>query len=609
MTRDVRLIAPLHNRSGYAKAGRGILAALISAGYTVEAIEAEADVHTAIRQDMTVYVERLPMHNHPMHPEQEREVETAIATRVSPDAPTIIMSTPDMFTQFPEYPNKRIGLTMWESDRLTEKWARRIKSMDAVIVPSEWNANAVNSGNVSVIPLCVDERCWSAEGDRYVVKNRPDFLFLSVFATSPRKNWQEMFSAFAEEFWGESVGLLVRASGKSDAVIDLATQYRKMGVWIECVEHNLNEEEMAALYREADCFVLPSTEGFGMPYVEALLCGTRSIGLAGQAGGETVESAFGLVVREEYVPSLSHLPHIYPPTHETLKPEYPNLRKVLRLGQERYTKQDPIKLAGMQFSREAIGAKLSKVIEQVRGTTRRVLDTTTNGCCVIMLTYNHIEKTIAAVESLKRTSPQVSLLVVDDGSTDGTQEWLKENGVAVLESPTHNIAVNWNKGIERLLGEGFEGAVVFSDNDVVYQEGWFEGLCTVLYSADDIGIAAPTKRTPDGGLQNCGCYLDTACVTHDNHVLRQSIETDYVETACMMVRYEVWKTLRIDERFPIFYNDVGYCMDARAEGWRVVATDESVILHDPHTTSMARAHEVPALRGLFIQKYKETLRA
>jgi len=624
MQKEVRLIAPLHSNSGYGKAGRGLLAALLTQGYTVEAIEKEADTETCIRTDGSVVTTRTPMRSRPMRHSQQVELDAALATQVSHDAPTILLGTPDDLTLFPEYPNKRIGFTMWEVNEIPSRWERRLSCVDRVVVPSQWNAAQIPAHNPAVIPLCVDERCWSTEGAVYPIGEqwKPDFLFLSVFYVSERKNWQEMLGAFAEEFLGESVGLLIRASGENEYLRECVRHYQRIGVKVEVLTEELSEEELAGLYRLADCFVLPSTEGFGMPYVEAALCGTPSIGLFGQAGGETVEALGGVQVASRPAQAFSRIPHLYSPQMTHLKPHYEALRRAMRDAAENGIKGALISERVKRFSCERIGAQLAAVIEEVRAAETVIPEPKEIPLGVaIMLTRNHLDKTKIAIESLKRTAPETAILVVDDGSEDETVEWLRSEGVTVIESPTRNIATNWNTGVEWLLSQGFaylneigwDGPIVFSDNDIEYQEGWFEGLWRVMESDSTIGIVAPAKWKPSSWfegqtvLQNCGNWLSECFEGRDGKLLR-AYEPDYVETACMMVRSEVWRRIRMDERFPIFYNDVDYCFEARKLGYRVVATPLANVKHTPNTTSAARGGESATLRSVFLQKRKGELR-
>lgn len=57
-----------------------------------------------------------------------------------------------------------------------------------------------------------------------------------------------------------------------------------------------------------------------------------------------------------------------------------------------------------------------------------------NKTIVTMITWNRLSLTQETINSLFKHSGKCELLVVDNGSTDGTIQWLRENGHEVLEN-------------------------------------------------------------------------------------------------------------------------------------------------------------------------------
>jgi glycosyltransferase involved in cell wall biosynthesis len=113
-----------------------------------------------------------------------------------------------------------------------------------------------------------------ASGDR-----DPTIRFLSVFEFSERKNPAALLHAFAGvAAKGHDVALTLKLSGITRS--DFLTWYEEQGLplaelsRIEVLDRRVGEDELDALYRRADVFVLPSRgEGFGLPFLEALLGG------------------------------------------------------------------------------------------------------------------------------------------------------------------------------------------------------------------------------------------------------------------------------------------------------------------------------------------------
>ena len=106
---------------------------------------------------------------------------------------------------------------------------------------------------------------------------------------------------------------------------------------------------------------------------------------------------------------------------------------------------------------------------------------------VVIPTYNRepiLKKCLLALENQRLTDDKVEgyeIIVVDDGSTDGTLEWLygeKESlrHVRVFEQDHGGPAIARNTGVEKALGD----TIVFIDSDLVVTEGFLQAHADAL---------------------------------------------------------------------------------------------------------------------------------
>ena len=106
---------------------------------------------------------------------------------------------------------------------------------------------------------------------------------------------------------------------------------------------------------------------------------------------------------------------------------------------------------------------------------------------VVIPTYNRkpiLEKCLKALENQQLTASNVSgyeVVVVDDGSTDGTVEWLEENKsdfprVQVYEQNHQGPAAARNLGVEKAKGD----TIIFIDSDLVVTETFLQSHTNAL---------------------------------------------------------------------------------------------------------------------------------
>jgi len=91
-----------------------------------------------------------------------------------------------------------------------------------------------------------------------------------------------------------------------------------------------------------------------------------------------------------------------------------------------------------------------------------------NKILAITITYNRLDMTKKYLGELKsKAGVEFKHIVVDNGSDDGTVEWLKENGYEVyVNEVNEGIVRAWIKGVRMARLQGFEpDYVVKFDND------------------------------------------------------------------------------------------------------------------------------------------------
>ena len=148
---------------------------------------------------------------------------------------------------------------------------------------------------------------------------------------------------------------------------------------------------------------------------------------------------------------------------------------------------------------------------------------------VVIPTYERAGKVEAAIESVvAQTFSDLEIIVVDDGSTDGTEEILKErfgDRIRYYAQANQGVSVARNQGIDRARGEW----IAFLDSDDYWEKDKLEWQFKAL------------ERF---GPQCQACYTDTRLFNHpETRTLFQMAEASYRHEGEMGVNTEALRLL------------------------------------------------------------------
>ncbi len=117
-------------------------------------------------------------------------------------------------------------------------------------------------------------------------------------------------------------------------------------------------------------------------------------------------------------------------------------------------------------------------------------------CGIVVATFNQLVYTKVCLQSIwKYTDASVPILVIDNNSTDGTQEWLREAKDAhhitdlIIYKENTYLPIALNDGMKWCIERGLD--YCFVSNDMVVGKGWLEELIKGTYSHPSIGGSSP----------------------------------------------------------------------------------------------------------------------
>ncbi len=115
---------------------------------------------------------------------------------------------------------------------------------------------------------------------------------------------------------------------------------------------------------------------------------------------------------------------------------------------------------------------------------------------IVYTTCNQLPMTILSLQFLRNTDKLADLVVIDDHSTDGTVEYLRKKGFAVITKPkATGLTDSWNIGYRLAVALGYKH-VVFTNNDVLLTTG---SVALMYQGLRDYGLVVPLTTEKGAG--------------------------------------------------------------------------------------------------------------
>jgi len=215
---------------------------------------------------------------------------------------------------------------------------------------------------------------------------------------------------------------------------------------------------------------------------------------------------------------------------------------------------------------------------------------------IILLNWNSLAYTRACVNSLLNCEPAawtIRLMLVDNGSTDGSLEKLREEfegRVDFLEAGENlGYAGGNNLAIHRALADGAD-LVLLLNNDTTVDAGFLKSLQQA--SAQHPGFALFGakifyQRRPHTLWYAGGGYTDWLAKVWQNGMgeadgppYQSRHEISFITGCCLMVRREAFECLGyLDDALYLYSEDLDFCMRAKRAGLRLLFVPEARLWH------------------------------
>ncbi|MCR4773540.1 MAG: glycosyltransferase family 2 protein [Prevotella sp.] len=191
----------------------------------------------------------------------------------------------------------------------------------------------------------------------------------------------------------------------------------------------------------------------------------------------------------------------------------------------------------------------------------------------VVVTYNRLELLKHGIECLRRQKRLTEIIVVDNGATDGTHEWLDaQQGLHVIHQENVGGSGGFYTGIDAAYKQGADW-IWCMDDDVFPREDCLENL---LANIGDAAILSP-RRIMDGKVfTHEFCHYDFANPLASMHGKKlRGNETENTEIVGadfegpFISRRVVEKIGLPNRELFIFCDDTDYCLRAHLAGFKL----------------------------------------
>lgn len=214
---------------------------------------------------------------------------------------------------------------------------------------------------------------------------------------------------------------------------------------------------------------------------------------------------------------------------------------------------------------------------------------------VIILNYNGISLLEEYLPSVTANTLDADIIVADNGSTDGSVQWLNQHYPTVrllALDRNYGFAEGYNKAIRNVEAD----YVVLLNSDVNTPEGWLQPLVETLDKHRDCvacqpKIIADKRRTHFEHAGAAGGFIDKygypLCrgrmidiVEEDHGQYDTDIEIFWATGACMMIRRQAYlEAGGLDSRFFAHQEEIDLCWRLKARGHSIRYVGRSTVYH------------------------------
>ena len=214
---------------------------------------------------------------------------------------------------------------------------------------------------------------------------------------------------------------------------------------------------------------------------------------------------------------------------------------------------------------------------------------------IVILNHNGLKLLKTFLSNVILYSPEADVIIIDNGSTDNTVSWLKNNysDLRLIElKKNYGYAEGYNRGLKGLNYEYY----ALLNNDLIVTKGWLPPLIEEFKTKNKVAIIQPHILNYDKNKYfdyagAAGGFLDKygypfcrgrilKTLEKDNGQYDKTTEVFWASGACFLIRKNVfWELDGFDIDFFAHQEEIDLCWRALNQGYKVLAVGSSKVYH------------------------------
>jgi len=214
---------------------------------------------------------------------------------------------------------------------------------------------------------------------------------------------------------------------------------------------------------------------------------------------------------------------------------------------------------------------------------------------IIIPVYNQINFTLNCLKSICSSINYTNyeIIIINDGSTDKTNEYLKEikNLKIITNSENLGFIKSCNLGAYEAKGD----FLYFLNNDTKIKDYSIDELYHTFSNLRNVGLVGSKLIYPNNKLQEAGGIIwnDASCWNYGNRKDKDHVkynyarDVDYCSGASIMIQKKLFLELGMFDNYfaPAYYEDTDLAFKVRKKGLRVIYQPLSEVIHFEGVTS------------------------